>query len=102
MAKNNHIDHPEWRVQAMEIYNHCKDCKYYFTFQREFHLNEMEQTIHRCKALTELYSADTFRGYFPRFSYGQICPITNKSVSSKGYPELMTLQAELNNLINKK
>ena len=102
MSNTKHIDHPEWRAQSMEIYNHCKNCKYYFIFQREFYLNKMEHTIHRCKALTELYTPDTFRGYFPSISYGSICPITNKSVSSKGYPELMALQAELNNLINEK
>ena len=96
MATIKHIDHPEWRVQAMEIYNHCKNCEHYFTFQREFFPREMEKTIHRCKALTEFYTPDSFRGYYPMVLYGSICPITNKSVSSKGYPELMALQAELN------
>ena len=48
------------------------------------------QTVHRCKALSTDYRDEYHRGYYQILEIGQVCPVTNKSITSKQFMEVVS------------
>ena len=71
-----------------ELQFNCKNCKFYHVQDFEQSKNPM-YTVHRCKALSTDHRDEYSRGYYQILEIGQICPITNKSITSKQFMEVV-------------
>ena len=72
-----------------ELYSNCKNCLFYHVQSFEQDKNPM-QTVHRCKALSTDHKDEYSRGYYQILEIGQVCPISNKSITSKKFMEVVS------------
>lgn len=72
-----------------ELHLNCKNCPFYHVQPFEQDKNPM-QTVHRCKALSTDHRDEYSRGYYQRLEIGQVCPVTNKSITSKKFMEVVS------------
>lgn len=71
-----------------ELYLNCKNCPFYHVQSFEQDKNP-RQTVHRCKALSTDHRDEYSRGYYQILEIGQVCPVTNKSITSKQFMEVV-------------
>lgn len=72
-----------------ELHSNCKNCPFYHVQSFEQDKNPM-QTVHRCKALSTDHRDEYSRGYYQILEIGQTCPVTNKSITSKQFMEVVS------------
>ena len=72
-----------------ELYLNCQNCPFYHVQLFEQDKDPM-QTVHRCKALSTDYRDEYSRGYYQILEIGQTCPVTNKSITSKQFMEVVS------------
>ena len=72
-----------------ELYLNCQNCPFYHVQLFEQDKDPM-QTVHRCKALSTDYRDEYSRGYYQILEIGQVCPVTNKSITSKQFMEVVS------------
>ena len=72
-----------------ELHSNCKNCSFYHVQLFEQDKDPMK-TVHRCKALSTDHRDEYSRGYYQILEIGQVCPITNKSITSKKFMEVVS------------
>ena len=82
-----------WYIHYNELHNHCKNCPNLNVPSHE--RNECEAySTHRCKALATDHKDEYSRGYYPILFLGQVCPLTNKPITSKTLGQVMKIANE--------
>jgi hypothetical protein len=79
-----------WGKYYNELQCHCKNCKFYHVQNHE-NFNNALQTTHRCIALSTDHRDEYSRGYYQILDIGQVCPITNKMITSKTISDVMKI-----------
>lgn len=82
-----------WYTYYNELYNNCKNCPNYHTQNHEKG-NDCLSATHRCKALATDHKDEYSRGYYPILFLGQVCPMTNKPITSKTIGQVMKIANE--------
>lgn len=79
-----------WLKYYTELHNTCKNCPNYHVQSFE-QMKNVLQTTHRCKAFATDYKDEYSRGYYPILDLGVICPLSNKSITSKSIGQVVKL-----------
>lgn len=82
-----------WLKYYTELHNNCKNCPNYHVQNHEKGKDPMK-TTHRCKSLATDHKDEYSRGYYPILFLGQVCPLTNKPITSKTMGQVMKLANE--------
>ena len=82
-----------WHIYHSELHNHCKNCQNLNILNHEKRKCEVYST-HRCKALATDHKDEYGRGYYPILYFGQVCPMTNKPITSKTIGQVMKIANE--------
>jgi hypothetical protein len=88
--ENKALKNEIWGKYYNELQCHCKNCKFYHVQNHE-NFNSALQTTHRCIALSTDHRDEYSRGYYQILDIGQICPITNKMITSKSISDVMKI-----------